>query len=297
MAEVDNENNGETAAEPRGARKRKVLVMPVAALLLAVIALVFLFRDTIVPGEKLKKAEGLAAAGEYEAAYALLNGINVKNSEALAAECLSRVQLERLGTVTVVDLIRFGRWEQDGDRKNGAEELEWLVLASEGTRALVVTRYGLEPREFNDEKSPYASITWRSSQLRTWLNDVFFETAFGEGHRERILLTDVAAEKNPDGDVRPGPDTKDRVFLLSIGEARRYFDSDGARQCFGTTYCDSLGADRGENGACRWWLRSTGVEPSSTAVVTETGRVFTNGFSTGHVPNPAVRPAMWIELG
>ena len=298
MAEGNHsENGGGTAAETTGAKKRRAFAVPVLCVLLACVALVFLFRDTIAPNVKLKRAEGLAAAGEYERAYALLNGLNVKNSGELAAECLYRIQRERLGAVTVGSVIRFGSFEQDGDPKNGAEEIEWIVLAAEGTRALVVSRYGLEPRVFNDEKNLYAVITWGNCQLRTWLNGTFCQTAFGAGHLGMILPSEVPAEKNPDADVRPGQDTKDRVFLLSIGEARRYFDSDGARQCFGTPWCDARGADRGENGACRWWLRSTGVVASSTAVVTETGQVFTNGFSTGHVPHPVVRPAMWIELG
>lgn len=238
----------------------------------------------------------LYEAGDLEGAYALLNGLPYQDSSDIAMECLYQLQKDQLDALTAGATVCFGSYEQDNDLENGPEQIEWIVLTVDGARALLISKQGLLPREFNDEYSPFAAITWANCQLRTWLNDTFYENAFGPGHRSRIFLSEVKAEANPEAAVYPGTDTRDRLFLLSIEEAGRYFDSDEARRCFGTAFCYAQGAEQDADGACWWWLRTPGVETSSVAVVVHSGAVFTNGFSCGHVPHLAVRPAMWIDL-
>ena len=226
--------------------------------------------------------------------------MDFRDSAEIAADCLFPAQKAGLADVTVGATVRFGSYEQDNDLSNGPEEIEWLVLDVDGDRALVVSKYALEPRAFNEELAPinsYKRVTWSTSQLRVWLNGDFFQAAFSPEHQALILLSEVKADKNPRADVDPGRDTKDRIFILSATEAGRYFDSDRARQCPGTAYCLARSKET-ENGACRWWLRTSGVEnDSSVSVVTAKGEIFLVGFSCGHDPYPAVRPAMWIELG
>ncbi len=77
-------------------------------------------------------------------------------------------------------------------------------------------------------------------------------------------LNDVSADKNPEYDTNPGNATKDKVFLLSIVEANKYFESDDdTRMCTPTDYATQQGAQRGFNNkvgrnVCWWWLRSPG---------------------------------------
>lgn len=264
------------------------------------VAFVFLLVAVIIPEYKLNRAEKLIEAGDYKAAYALLDGMEYKNSAEIAADCLLRAQKAGLADVTVGSTVRFGSYEQDNDLSNGPEELEWLVLELDGDRALLVSKYGLEPRPYNQEReltNSYKRVTWSTCELRAWLNGDFFRAAFSPGHQALILLSEVKADKNPLADVDPGRDAKDRIFILSATEAGRYFDSDSARQCPGSAYCLAHSRET-ENGACRWWLRTSGVEDDgSVSVVTAKGEIFLVGFSCGHEPNPAVRPAMWIGLG
>ena len=275
--------------------KRRWTVAVLAAGACAALAILFIF--VIFPGQRLARAGKLYEAGDYEAVYALLKGQTDPDSAALLEKCLFQIQKARLDAVTVGSVIRFGWYEQDNDPSDGKEEIEWIVLDTDGNKALVVSRYGLEPREFNDELNLYKAVTWDNSQLRSWLNDAFYISAFSAEHQKMILLTDVKADPNPDSRVHPGRNTKDYVFLLSVPEAARYFASDSDRQCFGTAYCYALGAEKGDGGACWWWLRTPGIETSTVSVVIARGAIFTNGFSCGHVPNLAVRPAMWIDLG
>ena len=106
----------------------------------------------------------------------------------------------------------------------------------------------------------------------------------------------VTADENPDYDTTPGRDTTDHIFVLSVNEAKRYFDSDSARQCRASAYCYAQGAEKGDGGACWWWLRTPGINFYSDAVVTARGAVYSAGFCNDN-PAPAVRPAMWIDLG
>ena len=264
------------------------------------VAFVFLLVGLIIPEYKLNRAEKLIGAGDYDAAFALLAGMEYKNSAEIAADCLFRAQRAGLADAAVGSTVRFGLYEQDNDLSNGPEELEWLVLEVDGDRALLVSKYGLEPRPYNQEReltNSYKRVTWSTCELRAWLNGDFFRAAFSPGHQALVLLSEVKADKTPLADVDPGRDAKDRIFILSATEAGRYFDSDSARQCPGTAYCLARSRET-ENGVCRWWLRTSGVEDDgSVSVVTAKGEIFLVGFSCGHEPNPAVRPAMWIGLG
>ena len=53
---------------------------------------------------------------------------------------------------------------------NGKEPLEWLVLAGEGHSLLVITLYGVEHMQFH---SSLDKVTWETSAVRAWLNNVF----------------------------------------------------------------------------------------------------------------------------
>ena len=246
------------------------------------------------------RAEEKIASGDDRTAFALLNGLDYLDSAEKADACLFRAQTAELSHAEVGSTVRFGVYEQDAVRSDGKEEIEWLVLDRDGSRALLISKYALDMRAFlneDDENTGYFVSTWERSEIRPWLNGYFMNAALGEAHRKLIVPTVVTADPNPDFATDPGKDTKDGVFLLSVAEANRYFASDKARKCFGTELVYRLGAEKGPDGACWWWLRTPGIDFYTLAVVTANGAVFTNGFSSGHEPNLTVRPAMWIDLG
>ena len=105
----------------------------------------------------------------------------------------------------------------------------------------------------------------------------------------------VTADKNPSYSTDPGRNTTDKVFLLSITEANKYFGSDDARQCAGTAYCYAQGAYKNDkNGNCWWWLRSPGFHSFCAAIVGNDGDI-DNGPGV-NIDISAVRPALWINL-
>ena len=84
-------------------------------------------------------------------------------------------------TVDMADAkLKFGHYEQDNDTSNGPEEIEWRVLAAEGSRVLVISEYALDVKKYN---AGSVGITWENCTLREWLNGEFFQTAFNSGEQ------------------------------------------------------------------------------------------------------------------
>ncbi len=256
--------------------------------------------------EEIEKTEEIASnkynralesidSGDYETAYILLDGLGYKDS----AEIIERIKLQYqrsiLTKANVGDYIVFGTYEQDNKVSNGKENIEWLVLAKEGNRVLVISRYALDSEEYE----PYQVIagfgreaTWEDSHIRYWLNETFIDSAFSSEELEMIDRTMVTADKNPKYKTSPGNNTTDRVFLLSIQEANNYFSSDNARQCQRTPYDKAQVGSENDN--CTWWLRSPGT-PRNAACVNSAGEIDDSGQP--NIWEDAVRPAMWINLG
>ena len=176
-------------------------------------------------------------------------------------------------------------------RNGDGQPIEWLVLERNGSMAFVVSKYALDCRPYD---ASHAGVTWERCALRGWLNGQFLVSAFTDKERARIAVTTVSADRNPGYPTPPGRPTSDRVFLLSILEADRYFATPAERKCVPTAYAVQRGCfDSG--GSCWWWLRSPGEDARSAAVIDGEGSLFGPGNSVLSTGN-AIRPAMWISL-
>ncbi len=192
----------------------------------------------------------------------------------------------------VGDYVWFGSYEQDNDTSNGKEDIEWLVLDKQDNKLLLLSRYGLDAQPYNTE---WTDITWENCTLRKWLNNDFINAAFSADEKAMIPTVTVSADKNPEYSTNPGNATQDQVFLLSITEANKYFNSDGASRCEPTDYAVANGAWESDSGNCWWWLRSPGDTQGSAASVDYGGDVHERGDYVGSGVS-AVRPALWINL-
>lgn len=101
--------------------------------------------------------------------------------------------------------------------------IEWLVLARDGNKALLISRYWLDAQPYNTD---HTSVTWETCTLRTWLNVTFYNKAFSSDEQAAILTTSVDNGKNQGyskWSTSGGNNTEDKVFLLSYAEANKYF--------------------------------------------------------------------------
>ena len=280
-------------AAEKAAKKRKRTIAIVTPILFACIAFVIVLTSVIIPNQKYNAAVELYNTGKYEDAIAAFTALDgYKDSVAQINEIKSKYYKLLLSNASVGSTVFFGSYEQDNDIANGKEDIEWIVLAKEANKVLVISKYALDCQKYN---STYTAVTWKTCSLRKWLNGTFLNAAFSSVEQNSIISSKVTADKNPSYSTLPGKKTTDKVFLLSITKANKYFSSDNARQCQGTAYCYAQGAYKGSNGDCWWWLRSPGINSNYAAYVISDGSVNNRGFGVDDVSG-AVRPALWINL-
>ena len=205
---------------------------------------------------------------------------------------------EVLKSANVGDTIKFGKYEQDNNLSNGKEDIEWDVLAKENNSVLLISKYALDCKQYNTERT---DITWETCSVRKWLDGTFIDSAFDGAEKSIVKKTKVLAEKNPYYSTDPGNATTDKVFLLSINEAEQYFGSDEDRKCIPTEYAKANGAYTSsgytKNGVptCWWWVRSPGDDQGRAANVSDYGSVNYLGMRVDY-GDGCVRPALWINL-
>ena len=250
---IDKANYENQIAEEKASKKRKKIVFITTSIVCACIAFIIILNAFIIPNVKYQSAMKLFNAGKYAEAATAFNNINCKDSVARVAECNFLIQKDGLKNIAVGNTIKFGQYEQDNNLSNGREEIEWEVLAKEENKVLIISKFALECKQFapSDE---YGIITWEECTLRSWLNNEFYNEAFGVKQQSLIVSTTVSPPKLYE---KYGSTTADKVFLLSNDEAKEYFFTDIARQRKPTRYAAANGAwVDSNNGNCFWWLRA-----------------------------------------
>ena len=214
---------------------------------------------------------------------------------------------EPLKVAKVGDVITFGHYEQDNLDYNGDEPIEWIVLDKNSSgELLVISKYALVNMDYSREPS---AETWESCTLRSWLNGEFMYNAFDNNEKSKICTKTVVNEKNAAHGTDGGKNTKDKVFILSSSEVKKYFTgvNSGAAACKTTeysisrenawTYEWSIGEDtqrKKYNGNCLWWLRTPGISNELASYVNYNGQVVDLGRSVTS-KKCGVRPVMWIK--
>ena len=182
-----------------------------------------------------------------------------------------------------------------------SDDIGWRVLAIEDSRVLVISEDIIELCPYHNEG---VDITWEQSGLRRWLNGDFYNGLPADVNSQVQEVTN----QNPDTDNTPGGNpTQDKVFLLSIDEANRYFSSDRDRlaeiKLSDTTIQsikDKYDIDIVENARLMagywWWLRTPGDDNSvNAAFICGGGDIHSDGTIVDN-DNNGVRPAMWLNL-
>lgn len=291
------------AAAKRAKRLKKFAAIATPVLCVC-IAFVIVLTTVIIPSIKYSSALNLYNTGKYDEAITAFKNLNgYKDSEKQLENCyigkLGEEQWNKIKNIKIGDSYTFGTYEQDNNISNGKEAIEWTVLDKDGISLLLVSKQALDCQQYN---TSYTDVAWENCSLRKWLNNSFLNTAFSEEEKALIQNTTVSADKNPKYSTDPGNATTDKVFLLSINEAKKYFNSDEARKCAPTAYAKAQGAMtidtyKTPSGAatCWWWLRSPGARQDIAATVYLGGSVDYSGSYVSNV-HDCVRPALWISI-
>lgn len=190
-----------------------VLIVAVAAYFAIAIA------PDLIKEFRYQNATSQMQQGRYQSAYEkFLELRGYKDVDTLLPTLAIAVRDEQFSSGRYVTL---GTYPQSA---NGDDltPIEWRVLARDGNKALLISRYGLDVQPYNSEKT---DVTWETCTLRTWLNNTFFNKAFTSAEQATILTTTVYnfwTEGNTEWESGGGNTTQDRIFLLSYEEANQY---------------------------------------------------------------------------
>ncbi len=197
-------------------------------------------------------------------------------------------------TPNVGDVITFGRYEQDNVLDNGQEPIEWIVLEVQEGKAWLMSKYCIEMVIFYPQRVP---MFWGASDLRTWMNGDFLNTAFTAEEQELILTTTVKND-NPHGMRGAGEDTLDKIYLLSKSEVLHFMPEMADRVAYPTEYVKAQGCTLGDAlGSCRWWTRTPGARKMDMCGMRVDGRISEYGMQDVDWPGNTMRPVMWITVG
>lgn len=196
--------------------------------------------------------------------------------------------------IEIGDIVTFGTYEQDNNRQNGTENIEWIVLDKDGDAIFVVSRYIIDRVRYNGSSK---KTTWESSNLREWLNNDFINAAFDEESLDRIITTELYNEDNPKNGTTGGKETEDKIFILSESEVEYYMEDKEDRFCLATKYAEKRGVctseDYDDGG---WWtLRTPGVNRNYVCYISGGGGIHTDGLDVNS-GKLGVRPAMWLDI-
>ena len=292
--EADRKEAERKAEEARIAREKfikkakRVAAIAVPSACAVVVFLIILF-NVIIPNVKYNNAVDLMNEGKYEEAINAFSAMNgYKDSNEKASEIFDTYRAELLRNANVGDIVFFGTYEQDNDKSNGKELIEWRVLERNKNRVLLVSDKALINHEYN-----YSTgyVDWENSTLYEWLNNTFYNEAFNSAEKSVIYGTNsYATYKN-----------KGKVFILNENELNKYMASEELRKCVPTAYAKANGGytsnDYTKDGVptCWWWLLSNGNYQGYASVVGLGGSVSGKGMLTNSY-SVCVRPAIWIEV-
>ncbi|MCR4593432.1 MAG: DUF6273 domain-containing protein, partial [Clostridiales bacterium] len=302
IAKIIKDEKDRTEAKAKEKKKKEIIVLVILAVLLIGILMV----TVIIPRVRYNIAIKHLESGEYQEAYDIFKELNYEDSSNKANEALEKVAaafLEsgdykqaykafyELGSYNgsmnkAIDIVKthpeildvgfrfyYGRYD--------GFDILWRVLAKEDNRILIISDKSLQYPYLYADYDEVSKTSWKECALRTYLNSDFLICNFNKDERERILTAIVVNDDNPEYGTEGGENTKDKVFLLSIEEAKTCFSSD---------------EDRKPSGGGSWFLRSPGINTDCVAYVNADGCIEYNGSYYDTMGEIDFRPVMWIDI-
>lgn len=254
------------------------------------------YKDSPERAKKARYERALAYidAGEFDLAESELKALG---DYADSAELAGNMNTMKFKNCKVGDVITFGNFPLSlmETGYTGDFDIEWKVIKRDGTRVLVISRRVLDVREFGGEN-------WSESSLRSWLNNDFYNNCFSESEKAMIPTVTVTTPDNENTKLNGGPDTEDKIFLLSKPETYEYLFSaeSGIKPSFTEWALEKYRLTKDEEyrerygfNSTYWWTRTPGHLHDMSVMTME--------FSFFEYAKPTdlygVRPAMWIEMG
>lgn len=161
------------------------------------------------------------------------------------------------------------------------ERIKWKVLQNDGKELFLASDKGLDCNVYHHG----SNTTWENCTLRSWLNEIFYKTAFNSLEQESIISHNIKNEDVSWYHRVDGNDTNDKIYVLSIREAtnQEYGFCEGygisdSRKIQPTDYnrCVNILYNGRFNGG--FWLRSPGdYSTTDAAFYDSNGEIYSYG--------------------
>ncbi len=244
----------------------------------------FYVAESVLPKKQYEEASALFAAEKYEEAYATLSSVEDFKDGLMLRERIERILVSR---AEVGDVITFGKY--DKKMHGRTDDVRWIVLEKQEDRVLVFSEITLGTMtvgripgegaiEYATRRLPYVMEdddkyedgSWGASLMRGYLHKTLATKIMTESQIASLVETE-----NPDRNTV----AKDKLFLLSTEETKKYFPTETDRR-FGSA----------------WWLRSESAEAGKFCYVNKFGKICEGEDAKSVGEYLTIRPAMWIDI-
>ncbi|MBP5444584.1 MAG: InlB B-repeat-containing protein [Acholeplasmatales bacterium] len=182
------------------------------------------------------------------------------------------------------------------------EQIEWDIISETDDSIKIIANLVLDSQEFYETSQSTSFIhngqdgysnNYKLSNIRKWLNNNFYNTAFNDLEKEIMEIMTVDNSKSTTSQTTyECANTSDLVTLLSYTEAEAYYGSNNMR-CLATDYakCQGVLTDYSGHKYATWLLRSPYSSASKVSTVNASGS-FSN-INTNYT-NTGIRPVVTI---
>lgn len=182
-----------------------------------------------------------------------------------------------LNKAKVNQCVLFGSYPVESE-EGTRQPIVWRVLKKEENSVLLASLSVIEKLPMNAVRE---KTTWEQCGMRRWLNELFYNFAFSDEEKSKILKTKLINSKNPEYGTPSGNDTEDYVFLFSIDEVKALSDNALVNSRESTDY------------ACTYhrfsWYRTNGKYRTYFATVIDNA-------GEGCDEYRGVRPVIWVKI-
>ena len=194
---------------------------------------------------------------------------------------------EKSTSINYGQIIKFGHWPSNG------EAIEWKCFSDTPYKTLLISVNSIDNMPY---KKDFVECTWETSDIRKWLNTVFFNEAFSEEEKRKIIKSEFECEDNPKYLTRGGNSCYDFISIPSLREAYYYLKPNNDHFKGATKYALNKGVFfNKENGHSTYWLRTPGYHNVGACVVDTFGYISRSGNGVNDSTNGIV-PMIWIEV-
>ncbi len=195
-------------------------------------------------------------------------------------------ELTSLSNAKVGDIVYFGHYDMKASIP-GKERVTWIVEKIDGNKICLLAEYGIAGCWYNQK---HQEVTWENSDIREYLNSEEFTDMFSD--KEAELVT------TQNGDI---------LSLLTVDEAKEFFDSDEDRQIMITDVAEKNGVNINTPSKANswdmkgyrsswWWLKGDNQDGSITAPIVTVDGTIDIDKKVVNKPSGAIRPVIWITL-